>query len=485
MTSRASKEQIARHIAIDPFSTSSLYLQIREGLMQWIASQEVGFRLPSERRLAEVLEVNRTTIRQAIAPLVRDRVLVRRSKRGTVVARKQASSNDAPHPFAEMGQAQRHGGKTAVRLVLFENLPDQQRVWTQLVAAFNRSSSGVRLVIEWLPRDVDSLQKYQQYIRDQQSELVLLPYSFAMAMREQGMLLPVPKDLAESLRGDAYYSCIPGADAKGILSYVTPVHFPPWGVIWNESLAAPLTAGLGAMTQPELVRWMLRSAKRLPTGVYLNANTWDFAMTAGVPVQSPNKSAVRAFLKETFGAMAQLRPQHDRFIWSESRHGQFRELFRGGKAAFFAGSLGHVINYLNDIPFSWRGMALAPSKGRHLATSWNCVAITSECRERGAAVESLRFLASAEAQNGVATGPLNAAFLKSANRHLLAFLRAGDEGGMDAAIRRLYMHEVYPFNWGTFVSHDLRGLYREVMLGQQTAADAVLRALEMYSRRGV
>ena len=68
----------------DPFPK---YLQIREVILHWLTSLEVGTKLPTEVKLAERFDVSRVTIRQALQSMERDGVIARRAGVGTWLAR--------------------------------------------------------------------------------------------------------------------------------------------------------------------------------------------------------------------------------------------------------------------------------------------------------------------------------------------------------------------------------------------------------------
>jgi GntR family transcriptional regulator len=82
-------EQVSEHrFRVNPDSPMPLYYQIQENLRELIRGQEIpkGESLPSERELSDLYGVNRLTVRQAIAELVNEGVLVRKRGIGTFVA---------------------------------------------------------------------------------------------------------------------------------------------------------------------------------------------------------------------------------------------------------------------------------------------------------------------------------------------------------------------------------------------------------------
>jgi GntR family transcriptional regulator len=68
----------------DPFPK---YLQIREVLLRWLSSRNVGDMLPTEEKLAKQFRVSRMTIREALKSFEEDGLIVRRARVGTWLAR--------------------------------------------------------------------------------------------------------------------------------------------------------------------------------------------------------------------------------------------------------------------------------------------------------------------------------------------------------------------------------------------------------------
>ena len=77
-----------------PVPTTPLYFRIQEMLRTQIASKKLaeGERLPSESELAESFETTRGTVRQALAQLTFEGLIVRRMGLGTFVAGKRVES---------------------------------------------------------------------------------------------------------------------------------------------------------------------------------------------------------------------------------------------------------------------------------------------------------------------------------------------------------------------------------------------------------
>ncbi|BAS27898.1 GntR family transcriptional regulator [Limnochorda pilosa] len=76
-------------VALRHVSPIPLYYQLREALVEKIRREglNVGDRIPTEAELQQIYGVSRTTVRQALADLVRDGIIRRQRGRGSVIAR--------------------------------------------------------------------------------------------------------------------------------------------------------------------------------------------------------------------------------------------------------------------------------------------------------------------------------------------------------------------------------------------------------------
>lgn len=73
---------------LDYNNSIPLYLQLKEKLEQNIKNGTYGPKIPSEREIMDEFYVSRSTVRQAVAELVSNGILVRRPGRGTFIALK-------------------------------------------------------------------------------------------------------------------------------------------------------------------------------------------------------------------------------------------------------------------------------------------------------------------------------------------------------------------------------------------------------------
>lgn len=79
------------NLTLEPSGSTPLYLQVYSGIREKITSGEFaeGLSLPSERKLAQDLQISRVTLRMALELLEQEELLRRRHGSGTYVAKKR------------------------------------------------------------------------------------------------------------------------------------------------------------------------------------------------------------------------------------------------------------------------------------------------------------------------------------------------------------------------------------------------------------
>jgi DNA-binding GntR family transcriptional regulator len=110
----------------EPPDFTPLYYRIEERIRARIAAGEVreGDRLPSETELAREFRTTRVTVRQALARLVFEGLIVREAGRGTFVARPRVESTvetSIQQSFEE--QMESRGSKVTFRVLAFGPVP--------------------------------------------------------------------------------------------------------------------------------------------------------------------------------------------------------------------------------------------------------------------------------------------------------------------------------------------------------------------------
>lgn len=116
-----------RSLRLAKESPAPLYYQLAERIQERVRAGEIapGDRLPSERELAEWVDISRMTVRQALAYLVREGVLVVRHGVGAFVAEPKRTY-DALHLLGFTEETARHGEAVGTR-VLEQNVTEPSR----------------------------------------------------------------------------------------------------------------------------------------------------------------------------------------------------------------------------------------------------------------------------------------------------------------------------------------------------------------------
>ena len=131
---------------INRYETSiPLYVQIAESLLDRIESGELrpGDRLPAERELSQMLEVNRMTVRRALQVLELQGLLIRRQGDGTyVTAPKIERQAGNLVPFTK--GMQRRGYTPGAEVITFEQRPAEPSVAKELQLAVSTPVYTIR-----------------------------------------------------------------------------------------------------------------------------------------------------------------------------------------------------------------------------------------------------------------------------------------------------------------------------------------------------
>ena len=478
-------EHIRQYVALDSNSSVPLYLQIRKGLQEWITALNPGQRLPPERDLASWIQFNRNSIKKAMQAFIREGILVRNVK-GTFVAGKSGERPGAMgHPFAFHTSAFIAEPET-IRIVLFENLPAQQKVWNRILERFHQAQRHIRVEIEWLPIEINMWELYETYIRQKCPDLGLLSYEFARQLKEEGLLAPLPEDLAGELHRKEYCSEIIGLDADGVLSHMVPLHFSVAGVLWNEELVGKTADSNSVLfDQERLFEWMVATQRHLPDSDYLHNMPLGLALASGVPVFARTEKEIMDFFKASFKSCSRLKGINGKLLWEQADSDEYRRLFCEGKTAFYSGSLANLLMDLPALTFPWKGALLMPRRGCYMSTGFSCVGVMKEGRRLQSAFEFARFLATPQVQSEFSNGWMNMAYHRGSNRHLLTQLGNPGDQAFRRIVKRLYLYDTVEFNWYRFMIHPARFLYREVIEGKRTPLAAVAGVREMLKQQGV
>ena len=115
--------------------------------------------LPSERELAELLGVNRRTLRKALQSFSHQ---LSCGPLGMVVHKQTAADIALTELHPQLFNNHHFFLESCHTLTLgiYENLPAQQKFWNQITAEFNRTNSSHKIVVEFISPRIKNFTKY-------------------------------------------------------------------------------------------------------------------------------------------------------------------------------------------------------------------------------------------------------------------------------------------------------------------------------------
>ncbi len=318
-------------------SPERLSEKLARAFSSYVEAQPANTLLLPERALAAEIGVNRRTLCKAMEPLVREGLL-ERTRRGTVV-RKERKEPDLDfekiHPFV-FG----HTPKQKLKILLFENLPEQKRFWRETVEAF-----GEDVELEWLPLECRTTAALVNHIQKSGCDLAQVNQQDFCKYRNLAELFSaLPEPILEyyekpQYRFERFFSENP-FPGKNLF----PVYFQ-FQVLWlNRELTAECGFDItrferGDFPLRELVRTAVRELKK--PGVYLTPHFAALAESVRVerPLE-PIRENLTEFFRNYYEVLADAAPNGSR-LFSSSVYAPYRlftpesfQFFKEGKLLF-------------------------------------------------------------------------------------------------------------------------------------------------------
>lgn len=482
-------DELRAELVVDESLPEPLHKQISVGLRRWLARRLVGDRLPPERLMAQVVGVDRTTIKRALRDFVAEGVLIRRVK-GTSVARKPDMAPSTPpqppsatHPFALWS-----GGVLSevepLTLVLFENLPHQRVAWGRLVELYNRRAPGAPIRIVWLPAEVSSETAYVEYVSHSKPDLALLSPVLALRMIRDGLLAPLPEDLLDVLRGPSFHA-VRGFERGELLAHALPLHLSGWGFLWNERLVGDISGELPSRIDVVKAVEVVVGLKPSGSGdASLLAVPCELVFAAGIPGKG-GRPALRCSFSMAFELYKRLASRRDGgFEMTETVPFTLLKRFLAGSSASYIGPIGQLFNNSpSGLPRFLNGVPLCPVAGQLLPTSCSVVACAGRRTPRTDA--ALRFMASPEAQVIFPESAVNFSFSTAGDEAMRQHLPAASTEAIKAAIGGHVIDEFVNSRWVPFVVKDIRRLAAAVLERRLESRLATASAIELAESAGL
>jgi len=479
------RTEIKKLFPVHAYASKPLYAQLSEKIGEFIRNSEPGTKFPPERVVAAALGINRETLRRALDEFVQ-KGLLKRARKGTIVGERQdvTSTRDA-HPLAMATSSMPPCPEPdVVRLALYEDLPNQKNFWRKAIELFMARNPGTRLAITWIPREVNTSDKYVGYVSESSVDLFLSGFKQAETFKKNGLLEAMPENITSRLKTGRYHNPMLGFDGKRLSTDLVPVHVSGWIAAWNQRMA--LDHGLesfGDIIRREGLAAALRLAQgKLDRDVIVSGNVWNFLSALGMPTDANGLDG--QFFLGRFESLRLLAKGHPRvFITRQTYPSEALELFRSGKLFAFIGSVGFVLN-LMPFDFPLRCEWLLPEQNLFLAGDPSCVAVKRGSPSASTAWQFVDFLLQDEAQRLIASENVNVPYLRNA---------WSDQNGIfgPEAFQRLEMSFaktrasiIFPAGCIRFLTYDLQDLFDAVADGSMQPDAATDEAVRRWEPQG-
>lgn len=273
------ENDIVKLFAVDHGAAETLLSQLKRRFSEFIQNSSVGTRIPSERKLAEVLKVSRVTVRNAMRDFFESGAIIQNGRRGTYVFQKPSVIiPDDIHPMAIDGGMP---ARTCVlKLLLYENIPFQKVFWESAVADFNRSYSGAQVEISWLQRDISG-HNMNSYVMKNHFDVVQANITHNI----QEITLETSMEMRTTLQSSDFYLDLYYGDTNSLLKSVIPIHQVASMTFWNGNLADKIGFRdiRARLRKGGLLDLLDEAARLLPDGALASGHAWDIPALRGVP----------------------------------------------------------------------------------------------------------------------------------------------------------------------------------------------------------
>jgi DNA-binding transcriptional regulator YhcF (GntR family) len=382
---------VKKHFGVNLRSGEPLREQLQARLETFIANCEIGTRIPPERLLEEIIGVSRITIRNALQPLYKNGLISRQGRKGTFVLAKAPA---APAKFHDMafGMPWVHNTTTTLKLLTYENLPQQQFYWEKVTALFNKTRKNAKIELLWLPLDAD-IGNLSSYLEKNSVDIFM--YSTIYPEKISALASPLPPQLGSFFADPDYIAGILPHGETDLFNYVVPINLSLPMTFWNEALAEKyeLPNVRERIRKGELLDMIAEVAPRLPEGFMAADHIWDYVNFCGLAQQ--NGSLDRVYLLDLMEKMLSVADSGKSFFTRQHHSREAVENFVVGRQLFLNTNI-PVLQSCAKPGFSLSGEPF-PFQIPNLIY-WSGLAITKGCSSVDSAQDFLTFLLSKSAQ---------------------------------------------------------------------------------------
>lgn len=472
--------EIQAEFFIDRELPTPIYQQLEEQLRQFIRCNPPGTRLPSERAIAEGLKLSRQTIKNAINQLTEAGLLFC-TRKGTFTA---GDRNELPRQEEEDSELPRQSlapylhlssQNTPLRLLLFENHPNQRLFWQKCVHDFNAQRHGVKAEIDFLTDLELPPVKLRQYLSERPADLL----QFSTHFDQADLLARLPLDLQQELRDPAVYLTehYEGAP-EAVLTSLLPVYTNFFCCYFNQNLADRHHAASFADRLPtrELLPLLEDLRRTIPEPPYITGTIGDFILAYGLN----DEFRVEEFT--TF--LEQLAEMSGRGLihtditmcYAERLADQF-----SGRQFFMLDWSGLVLNRFADADHRIGLIPLQPPPHRKIYGAASFLGIYRDSCKQGEATLFLNYLLSEPVQRRIVRELNTIPYHRGAVDCLAECYPIRDRAWWEATVSRISACRYG--NWTQFVSREITDIFRDLLSGVLPLKRAVEKLQLRYAGR--
>jgi ABC-type glycerol-3-phosphate transport system substrate-binding protein len=378
-----------------------------------------GDKLLSDEKIARKYKLNKRTVASGLNSLVRDGLLSRAPRRGTIVIKDFSTDENnakSSENVSEELASQEHKVSSpygmdylffipetkTLTFASFETLPPQQKMWRKLIADFNAKSKGRKVVLESIHIDNFSQDgtKLHKYMAAKNSTPDIV--QSVLFNTSPANLIDLPDDLLAYTTGEDSLSANVLPDFKSYLKKIVPVYTSVPVCVWNKEMEA--ASGIKSLKENiiagNLVKALCASASNFPgslnkIGPHLN----NLLRHYGLPL-TPDAVSVeyfRGFFDNIFAGLRLLKEQNPHKIFIENHGYKSYENF-SRKKHFLIETLSNPPHYPDKEYLEFElGTAIFPPK-QDLLMELSSLGIAKESTEPEFASDFLRFVTSHESQ---------------------------------------------------------------------------------------
>lgn len=403
--------EILKYLQVDRSLEESITSQLVKGLENLIRNINNAERLPSEREIAEKLDISRVTVRNALKKLKERNILKIYGRSGTYVSEKTMDKKlEGIHPMAFAGLSQTPE-KKELKLLLYENIPFQKKFWEAAASEYNSMCQTARISVEWVPLTITSETDYtEDFLKDNNIDV----FQFSVNKKVKSLAAELPEEMVNDFNNSGkYFSEIFTAEARECFKFIAPQKFNMILTFWNPELAekAGLKNVRERIRKGEINQMIAEASEKLPSDCKAYGHIWSRLAYTGRPLNDMELNY--NFFKDMLEQLEDVKDFNRAYVYEQKYSYECIELFHEGKALFMEAPPSCAFIYGHNVTgdLLWEPTFIADKKV--LSTLALGVSISKHSRNYDDAVDFIRFILSDRMQKSQAENKLSPGFLRS------------------------------------------------------------------------